>query len=112
MPDDFLDASVAKLRLDPGRNVDVFRSGFRLFAFLKLDVHHSSLSSWAELIESLELLEQLLIDGDVDDVERSFAILSFRSPTFSTFGSVQDRSAENMVMTPTRMCSGAATYVW
>jgi hypothetical protein len=70
--------------------------GLKLFAFLRLEVHHNSLSSG---IEPLELLEHT--EAAAEEVERSFsfslAILSFRSPTFSVSGSVQDKSAENIL---------------
>jgi hypothetical protein len=87
-------ACVAVLRLVDGR---LFLGGFRLLAFLRLDVHHISRSSTTELIEPLELLE-LLIEGSADGVNRSRAILSLRSPTFSAPSpSVHDKSAANMV---------------
>jgi hypothetical protein len=85
---------LALLRLVSGR---VCLVGLMLRAFLRLEVHHNSRSSGMELFELLELL----MDGEAEDVDRSFsfsrAILSFRSPTFSVSGSVQDRSAENMI---------------
>lgn len=70
--------------------------GLKLFAFFRLEVHHSSLSSGIELLELFEHTEPA-----AEDVERSFsfslAILSFRAPTFSVSGSVQDKSAENIL---------------
>jgi hypothetical protein len=52
-------------------------------------------------MELFELFE-LLSEGVVDEIERSFsfsrAFLSFRSPTFSVSGSVHDKSAENMAV--------------
>lgn len=47
-------------------------------------------------MELLELLE-LLTEGAAEGLDRSLAILSLRSPTFSVSGSVQDKSAENML---------------
>lgn len=66
----------------------------RPLAFRRPEVHHSSRSSAME--EALELLE-LVIEGVVEWSERSFAFRSLRSPTFSTPGSVHERSAENIV---------------
>lgn len=69
-----------------------------LLAFLRLAVHHNSRSSGIELFELFELR----IDGATEGVKRSFSLslanLSFRSPTFSVSGSVQDKSAENILL--------------
>lgn len=93
--DAFLECSVPVLRLVPGRP---FLFGLMLLAFLRLEVHHSSLSSATDVTEVFELLE-LLIEGAAEGLDRSFAILSLRCPTFSVSGSVQDKSAANMVDT-------------
>ena len=64
--------------------------GLILFAFLNPVVHQASWS--AELVELIDVLLES------PTVERSRALRFFRSPTFSVFGSVHDRSAENMLI--------------
>lgn len=82
---------VAVLRLVEGR---FFFCDLSVFAFRKPEVHQSSRSSAMEL--AFELLE-LIMEGVAEWIDRSFAIRSLRSPTFSAPGSVQDRSAENIM---------------
>lgn len=77
----------AELRLVDGRRI----FGFILFAFFNPDVHHSSRSREIELLELFAVLIEL------PAIERSRAFRSLRSPTFSVVGSVQDKSAENMM---------------
>jgi hypothetical protein len=78
------------LRCDEGRRM------FDLIplAFLRPDVHQSSRSTYEEFRE----LEDVLIEAAV--LDRSLALRSLRSPTFSVSGPVQDRSAVNMFFRP------------
>ena len=80
-----------------------FLFDLRLFAFWKLDVHHNARSSATD--EAFELLK-LLTEGVAEWSERSFAIRSLRSPTFSAPASVQDRSAENIMNNKQKPWSG------
>jgi hypothetical protein len=61
-------------------------------AFFRPDVHQRSRSAYEE---SRELVE-VLIDAAV--LDRSRALRSRRSPIFSVFGPVQERSAVNIVV--------------
>lgn len=67
--------------------------GFNPFAFFSPDVHHSSRSSGIEFLELIEFLSE----GAAEVLDLSLAILSLRSPTFSVFGSTQDKLAENIL---------------
>jgi hypothetical protein len=60
-------------------------------AFFRPDDHQSSRSATTELRELVDVLIELAV------LERSRALRSRRSPTFSVSGPVQERSAENMV---------------
>ena len=87
---------LAVLRLVPGRSELALLIGLRLFAFFTLEVQNRTLSLVMDFIEVLELMV-LLMDGVADGVERSLAILSLLSPTFSALASVHERSTENMM---------------
>jgi hypothetical protein len=89
-PDVRREAAVTLLCLVEGL---AFLFGLTVFAFRRLDVHHNCRSSARE--DAIELRE-LVTEGVAECSERSFAMRSLRSPTFSVSGSVQERSAENI----------------